>query len=54
MPRPAEPAPTHPDAVVAAPRAAALATFVSFAVVGAFTTLLYAMLYLPCGSSCHR
>ena len=47
VPRPAEPAPTHPDAVVAAPRAAALATFVSFAVVGAFTTLLYAMLYLP-------
>ncbi|WP_336213013.1 glycosyltransferase [Nonomuraea sp. LPB2021202275-12-8] len=47
VPRPAEPAPTHPDAVVAAPRAATLAKFASFAAVGAFTTLLYALLYLP-------
>lgn len=47
VPRRAEPAPAHPDAVVARPRAATLARFVSFAAVGTFTAVLYALLYLP-------
>ncbi|MEV4220278.1 glycosyltransferase [Nonomuraea sp. NPDC049725] len=41
---PAELAPVHPDAVVAEPKVAKL---VKFAAVGAFTSVLYALLYLP-------
>ncbi|MEV6151249.1 glycosyltransferase [Nonomuraea sp. NPDC052129] len=39
--------PTHPDAVVARPRAVTLARLGSFALIGGFSTVLYALLYLP-------
>ncbi|MEV0350342.1 glycosyltransferase [Nonomuraea sp. NPDC050680] len=42
----AEPMPTHPDAVVARPRAVTLTRLASFALIGGFSTLLYALLYL--------
>ncbi|WP_433512642.1 glycosyltransferase [Nonomuraea sp. CA-143628] len=42
-----EPTPTHPDAVVARPRAVMLARLGSFALIGGFSTVLYALLYLP-------
>ncbi|MFI7113550.1 glycosyltransferase [Nonomuraea sp. NPDC050227] len=43
----AELTPTHPDAVVARPRAVTLAKFASFAAIGVFSVLLYALIYLP-------
>ncbi|MEU8145253.1 glycosyltransferase [Nonomuraea sp. NPDC048901] len=42
-----EPTPTHPDAVVARPRPVTLARLGSFALIGGFSTVLYALLYLP-------
>ena len=47
VPRSAEPAPAHPDAVLARPRAVTLARFASFAMIGAFSGAFYALLYLP-------
>ncbi|EME64708.1 glycosyltransferase [Amycolatopsis decaplanina] len=38
---------THPDAVLAEPRAATLAKFLGFAVIGVISTVLYTLLYLP-------
>ncbi|NUT42589.1 MAG: glycosyltransferase [Thermoactinospora sp.] len=43
----AAPAPTHPDAVLSRPRAVTLAKFASFATIGVFSALLYALAYLP-------
>ncbi|NRQ34939.1 glycosyltransferase [Nonomuraea sp. NN258] len=45
--RRAELTPTHPDAVLARPRAVTLAKFASFALIGVFSALLYAAIYLP-------
>lgn len=45
--RPAAPIPTHPDAVAFRPRAVTLAKFATFAAIGLFSGLLYALLYLP-------
>ncbi|SDH88078.1 glycosyltransferase [Nonomuraea jiangxiensis] len=42
-----EPTPTHPDAVVTRPRAVPVTRFVSFAVIGAISAILYALIYLP-------
>jgi putative flippase GtrA len=42
-----EPTPRHPDAVVARPRAVMLAQFASFAAIGVFSVVLYALIYLP-------
>ncbi|MET9239324.1 glycosyltransferase [Nonomuraea sp. NPDC003709] len=39
--------PTHPDAVVARPRAVTPAKFTSFAVLGIVSAILYALIYLP-------
>ncbi|MEU0567754.1 glycosyltransferase [Nonomuraea sp. NPDC005983] len=47
VPRRAEPTPTHPNAVVARPRAVTLAKFTSFSIIGAFSGFIYALLYLP-------
>ncbi|MFG6193173.1 glycosyltransferase [Nonomuraea sp. JJY05] len=40
-------APTHPDAVVARPRAVTMAKFTSFAAAGVVSAILYALVYLP-------
>jgi putative flippase GtrA len=42
-----EPTPTHPDAVVARPRAVTMAKFTSFAAIGIISGILYTLLYLP-------
>ncbi|MFC4111803.1 glycosyltransferase [Nonomuraea zeae] len=42
-----EPTPTHPDAVVARPRAVTMAKFTSFAAIGVISGILYTLLYLP-------
>lgn len=47
MALPTAPTPTHPDAVLSRPRAVTLAKFASFATIGLFSGLLYALLYLP-------
>ncbi|MCA2224404.1 dolichyl-phosphate beta-glucosyltransferase [Nonomuraea aurantiaca] len=44
---PTELTPTHPDAVVARPRAVTPARLASFALIAVFSTVLYALLYLP-------
>ena len=38
---------THPDAVLAEPRAATLAKFLGFCVIGVISTVLYTILYFP-------
>lgn len=43
----AEPTPTHPDAVLARPRAVTMAKFTSFAAIGIVSGILYALIYLP-------
>ncbi|MGW0802044.1 glycosyltransferase [Nonomuraea sp. NPDC002799] len=45
--RRSEPTPTHPDAVVARPRAVTAAKFLSFATIGMVSGILYALIYLP-------
>ncbi|MEV0380172.1 glycosyltransferase [Nonomuraea sp. NPDC050643] len=42
-----EPTPTHPDAVLARPRAVTMAKFTSFAAIGVISGILYTLLYLP-------
>ncbi|MFI7127624.1 glycosyltransferase [Nonomuraea sp. NPDC050153] len=42
-----EPTPTHPDAVLARPRAVTAAKFASFAATGIVSAILYALIYLP-------